>query len=232
MRKPCLLPMFLFLAIVHILMTIPAHGHHPGTVLTSFGTATVDGVMMPGEWDGAAKVEFLANVPANDGGGTTPAILFVMNDEINLYLALVVQRSSFGGATNPVFEIDVDHNGVIEEGDEGFGMSVGIFSPANFRDSFRTTQPPCPENALCGFADTDFGGTSDGITAASNDGQFTVIEIARPLDSGDIHDFSLQPGDRIGFQLTLRLFALDPQCNTCLADTHFPRRRPRSLATS
>ena len=193
--------------------------------LSGFGSATVDGIFSPGEWDNAGSVDFLANVPPNDGGGTTPATLFVMNNATNLYLALKIARSSIGGATNPSFEFDNNHNGVRNEGDDLFGMSEGIFSPPTFIDAFRTSQPPCPAG-LCGLRDVDFGGTNDGTTDASNDGSFTYVEISHPLNSpDDAHDFSLGAGDIVGFTLGLRLFSLDPACNfgfNCLADTDFP----------
>jgi hypothetical protein len=52
--------------------------HAPGVVLSGSGTAAIDGVMSPGEWNGAASIGFPANVPSRDGGGTTPATLFIM----------------------------------------------------------------------------------------------------------------------------------------------------------
>ncbi len=193
--------------------------------LSGFGTATVDGVFSSGEWDNAGSVDFAANLPPNDGGGTTPVTLFIMNDATNLYVALKIARSSLGGATNPSFEFDNNHDGVRNEGDDLFGMSEGIFSPPTFIDAFRTSQPPCLAG-LCGLRDVDFGGTNDGTADASNDGSFTYVEISHPLNSpDDAHDFSLGAGDIVGFTLGLRLFSLDTACNfgsNCIADTDFP----------
>jgi hypothetical protein len=225
MHKRWLLTGLLLLLLDWVASTEPAYSHHPGILLTGFGTAKVDGLMIIGEWDGASKIEFLANVPANDGGGTTPATLYVMNDDTTLYLAVKITRSSFGGATSAFFEFDNNHQGERGERDDVFGTNVGILSPAEFFDDFRTFQPPCPMNSLCGFLDVDFGGTNDGNSAASNDGEFTVLEISHPLNSGDLRDFAVLPGDRIGFSLFLRLFALNPTCGSCfadLADTYFP----------
>ncbi len=194
--------------------------------LSGFGAATIDGAFGAGEWDNAGRIDFLANLPPDDGGGTTATMLLVMNDATNLYLALKITRSSFGGATNPVFEFDNNGDGVRDEGDDSFGMAVGTFLPVEFRDVFRTTQPPCPSGSVCGFLDVDVGGTTDGAAAASNDGSFTYIEISHPLDSSDdAHDFSLASGDIAGFTLSLRLFSLDTNCSfgsDCFADTDFP----------
>jgi hypothetical protein len=200
------------------LSTSTAHAHAPGISLSGFGTATVDGVLSPGEWDGAAHVDFNVNVPAADGGGTTPATLYVMNDETNLFLAVQLKRSSFGGATNPSFEFDNDHDGVREAGDDVFGMAVGIFQAAELRDAYFYRCPWAPpDTAGCSALDH-----TDGTTAATNDGTYTYVEVSHPLDSGDIgHDLSLQPGDTVGFNVLLRLFALVPSTYS-YADTGFP----------
>ncbi len=204
-----------------------------GPGFSGYGTATIDGVMSPGEWVNAARIDFQANVPSYDGGGTTPATLYIMNDGTNLYFAVKIARSSFGGATNPVLEFDNNNDGVREDGDDGFGMSVGIFEPAEFRDVYRYTCPDSPANSAgCSALDTETSrgilppGTNDGATAATNDGVHTVIEMSHPLWSGDtLHDFSLKTGDTVGFHFSLRLFSLTPSCNegpSCYADTEIP----------
>lgn len=195
-------------------------------VKSTFGTATIDGVLSPGEWNSTLAISFTANLPAADGGGTTPATLYVSNDASNLYLALKIARTSLGGTTNSVFEFDNEHLGGLapQEGDDVFGMSIGIFSPATFLDSFRTYQPPCPVGA-CGLADIAFGGTNDGSAAGSNDGLYTYVELAHPLNGSDpAHDFRLKPGDITGFNLVLNLWSLSPFClgNGCNANTGLP----------
>jgi hypothetical protein len=112
-------------------------------------------------------------------------------------------------------------------------MYVGIYSPPTFLDIYRYTCPGAPSNSAgCSALDTETtrgilpSGTNDGATAATNDGEFTVIEMSHPLRSGDgLHDFSLKPGDTVGFHFNLRLFSLTPACNfgsTCYADTAYP----------
>ena len=197
--------------------------------LSGLGTATIDGVLAPHEWDGAATVGFLVNLPAHDGGGTTPATLSVMNDATNLYLALRIARPSFGGATNPTFQFDNDHDGGIASGDDIIGMIVGIFTPVVFFDAFRL---PCPGDPPgtggCGSDDVNATppGSINGAAAATNDGAFTTIEMVHPLNGPDhAHDFSLVAGQTVGFSLFLRLFALDPACNAapdCYRDTSLP----------
>ena len=228
-RKPLML-IILGLLSTALTTSLLTEAHEPGVVLTGLGTATINGVFSPGEWNNAGSITFQANLPPNDGGGTTPTTLFAMNDGVNLYLGLKIARPSFGGATSPSFEFDNDHDGLREDGDDVFGMAVGLFSPATFIDAFRFF---CfGGTAICGPADTAVlagfppPGTNDGTTAATSDGSFTYIEISHPLNSADdAHDFSLSPGNTVGFAMNLRLFSLIPACNfgvNCFADTVFP----------
>jgi hypothetical protein len=186
-----------------------ARAHAPGVVLTGVGTATIDGVLSPGEWDNAGSIDVALKVPVVDGGGTTPAVLLVMNDANNLYLAMKIARASLGLETVVTFSFDSNHNGVIDEGEDFLSFTVGVFVPANFVDNFWTTACSTP---LCALSDTEFGGgTTDGAAAGSNDGSYTYIEISHPLNSGDTgHDFSLTPGSIIGFNLLVFLGSLDP----------------------
>jgi hypothetical protein len=71
-----------------------AQAHDPSLELRAHGTAVVDGVQSPGEWDRAARWDFAANIP----GGSTPATLYSMNDGINLYLAVKRGRPDLFGA--------------------------------------------------------------------------------------------------------------------------------------
>jgi len=59
-------------------------------ILAGFGTPKVDGVLSPGEWDGAGFLDVAVNVPE---GGTTPGRIYVLNDDTNLYLALRFERN-------------------------------------------------------------------------------------------------------------------------------------------
>ncbi len=193
-------------------------------VVSGLGTPTIDGTFSPGEWANATALNFAANVPAADGGGTTPVTLYVMNDAASLYLALKIARGSIGsgGGTNVVFEFDNDHSGgpAPAEGDDAVVFNIGFFGPL-FIDLYRTLQPPLLRT------DNVFGGTADGSGAGSNDGAFTYFELSHPLDGADdTHDFSLHPGDVVGFNMILTLWGVPPACAggsaDCTADTGLP----------
>ena len=192
-------------------------------LLSGSGSATIDGVLSPGEWDGAGEFNFAASVLPSEGGGTNPATLFIMNDTINLYLAVKVVRSTlrplFGGHSVG-FEFDNDHDGVRETGDDAL-----VFNPPTLFDNFRTPCQPGGAPAGCGFFDTQFGGTNDGEAVVINNGVFSFYEISHPLDSSDdLHDFSLSLGDTVGFHFMLRF------CDTqgCV-DSHVPTSGPSSF---
>jgi hypothetical protein len=175
-------------------ISMPSGAHAPGVVLSGVGTATIDGILSPGEWDTADTLGFVANLP----GGTVPATLFVMNDAGSLYMAVKVEHNTLG-RSSVAFEFDNDHDGTRENGDD----AVILNTESGFFDNFRTNEPPCPagvNEAACGFSDTDFGGTNDGDGVATNNGSFSFYETSHPLDSlDDPHDFSLVVGDTVGF---------------------------------
>ncbi len=183
-----------------------------------YGTAIIDGVMSPGEWDNAVKIDFQANVPPSEGGGTTPATLYIMNNGLNLYFAVKVARPSFGLLTE--LDVDFDNNniGTPVVGDDSFQMLVGNAQTATFIDTFRFTCPGAlAGTAGCNVEDTNPpagsilpAGTKDGDGAATdattNNSSYTILEVWKLLCSQDVtHDFCLKPGSKVGYHATLTL---------------------------
>lgn len=199
---------------VVILATAPlsnVQAHDPNVILNAgIGTATIDGVLSTGEWDSAATVNFPVNIPE---GGTTPGTIFVMHDNNNLYLAIRFARTVLDLGNSASFEFDNDHGGEPKV----TGDDVILHNSTSFFDIFRTTNPPCPPGSICSLFDTTDGGTNDGDGLLANDGTFTIYEFSHPLDSADdAHDFSLSPGNTVGFMASIRIL------NPGIADTIFP----------
>ncbi len=183
--------------------------------VSGLGTATVDGVMSAGEWDGAGSVDFSVIVPE---GGTTPGTVFVMNDANNLYLAIRFARPIVDPGNTASFEFDNNHSGQLDTGDDGIVFTPGL----GFLDEVRGEEPPCPPDTICSFTDIRLGGTNDGAGAFSNDGTFTVYEFSHPLDSADdAHDFSLGPGDTVDFSVSIRMIAAGAEWPMGFGDTNF-----------
>lgn len=205
MKKLCIL------LIMIIVVSLPLVSY--GNSLSAFGTASIDGTMSIGEWDKAAKMDFLVNVPPSDGGGTVPATLYVMNDETNLYLALKFAASSFGISTQLYAYFDNNNDGIANDGEDVIALFINTPSPPSFVDIYRYTCTDSPAGSAGCFAeDKDAEGgilPADGAGAASNDGSVTFIELAHPLCSKDIlHDFCLKPASTVGLRATLTLFGV------------------------
>src|SRR5918992_4768223 len=177
-----------------LLVPVQASAHAPGLVFSAFGTATVDGAIQSQEWASAEKLSFTAAAP---GGGTVPGELLVMNDASNLYLG--VRLATTSPTTAVSFGFDNDHDGLWpEEGDDGLAQGFGV--RGSFGDLVNSRRGGCPEGFICGFHDTDLGGTKDGSAVRGVQARGTHIELSHPLDSADdLNDFSVHVGDAVGF---------------------------------
>ena len=187
-----------------------AQAHDPAIELGARGTALVDGVESPGEWDRADKLDFTVNVP---GGSTTPATLYAMNDGVNLYLAVKRGRPDLEASVNFAFDNDHDGSGY-EEGDD-----VLLLSRFSFSDMFVSRRPPCPPTYTCiGVNDTAVGGTLEGSGRVRTTPDHAFYEISHPFDTADdAHDFTLRLGKRAGFELIVTA------CGQGCAFTRTPR---------
>jgi HYR domain-containing protein len=178
---------------------------HYGPVLSGSGTATIDGVLAPGEWNGSASAPTttLESYPGWPGDGQMRA----MSDDTNLYVAVRIPFEPLtgfgvGGAISLGF--DDDDDGVIDEAGDDFWSVNPAFQTD---DSVLIACPPNP--FACSVADTAVGGTNDVTAAIGHDGSFVVVEIRHPLVSGDANDIALLAGGRVGFQLSYTLFKAD-----------------------
>jgi hypothetical protein len=190
----------------------------PGVASPGFGTAAIDGLLGPGEWDNAVQLDVPINVPAIDGGGTVPGTLYVMNDETNLYFGLKVPRSL--PRSNFNVGLDNNHNGGLEPGEDVIGVS-----PGGFFDNFVTAVVPCPPGVQCSF-DVAVGGTQDGQGSIGDNGTFTFYEVAHPFNSGDVYDIRVRAGDTFGYRANFAVLSQSPSCPgnpACFAQTSFPQ---------
>ena len=177
---------------------------HATACRPGIGTATVDGVMAPGEWLCAQHADFTANL----SGGATPAMLFWMNDQTNLYLAVRVQRASTDKVNTLRFNFDNNNSantsgtGLAETGDD----ILVDDATAGFSDQYLTLKCATSTQTSCGDTDASAGGSNDGAAMFANSGGFSVYEVRHPLNSGDAaHDFTLSAGSKVGLFLTLQV---------------------------
>ncbi len=202
-----------------------------GAPLSGSGTATIDGRLSAGEWDGAGRLDFAMNLPEAEGGGTAPATLLAMNDGVSLYLAVRMEGNRLGRGMSVFFEFDSDRSGALSAGDDGMGYSAWPDGHWLFADLFRWPFLLEPA-ALCSFYDDDLTpglpppGTVEGAGTHTASAEATIVEETHPLDSGDrVHDVALKAGDVIGLNLFVRTLANDPACSDyprCYGDTGLP----------
>jgi hypothetical protein len=186
-------------------------------LLSAFGVANIDGTLSPGEWDRAARFELFPRLPratygSDIGVGTIPAVLFVMNDEHDLYVAIRIGRLT--DQAGIVMAFDNDDDGVaVEAGDDSIRAAR---TPDAFSFTDGSWVPCAPPGAAtstwCGVDDTTTGrgypavGTVDGTAAGSRPDETQVFELSHPLDSADdTRDFSLHVGSVVGFQAVVQL---------------------------
>jgi hypothetical protein len=168
-----------------------------------FGTATVDGNFTSAEWACARQYNFVANV----SGGATPAVLYVMNDGGNLYLAVRLLRSSSDKVNTLQFNFDnndswnTNGTGAAETGDDVLSLDA----TNGFVDAFLTLKCANSSQSSCWATDVSGGGTNDGSGKLKNDGTYTTYEMSHPLNTADnVHDYSLVAGAKVGLFLTLQ----------------------------
>src|SRR5213594_692575 len=195
--------------------------------LSGPGTARIDGILSPGEWDNAGRLDFPVLLPPHDGGGTFTATLYVMNDGRNLYLALRAPLVAVPGVLTLTFDNDNDR--VFREGDD----ALGLIPESGLADWYFTTQPPCQPGFFCLLPDEWGGGMQNGIGVVTTSGDQVVYELAHPLNSGDRLDFALKAGDQVGFRVQYSITSLDPACTTgCFAGRLYPLAGPAVIAIS
>ncbi|HZT77299.1 MAG TPA: hypothetical protein VFA27_11615 [Vicinamibacterales bacterium] len=178
---------------------------YPPSGIGGSGTATLDGVMNPAEWSGAACRSFYASVPNPGGTGlpdvAAPAKVCAMNDVTNLYLGVAISRPSLDPYNALEVEVDGDNDGM-DAGDDTW-IAIPSSDPA-LRDDYRRSCVDVFGNPiLCVGSDTQSGGTNDGAYAIHNDGAATTYEVSHPLNSGDAYDIAVCPGDRLGLWFDL-----------------------------
>ena len=173
-----------------------------GDTFTSLSTVvpTIDGVISVGEWNDSQSANILLEYQDLYPNATEhEGVLYVKNDGSYLYLAAIV----IGDDYDPMFPdyavwwFDNDHDGIIEAGDDGLtirsdGFTQDIYRPNTIEKTLRCS-------------DLSDGGTDDldgavRYTNTTGFGEYT-FECRHPLDTSDnLHDFSLQPGNTVGFQ--------------------------------
>lgn len=158
----------------------------------SGGTAlppVLDGVIGDEEWGGAASYQVTVN--------NRSVSIYVMNDAQNLYVAVKVITPNAGYERDAVrLEFDNDNDGdFYEVGND----QIQLYLSGEFVDySRRATGGP-----IAAASDQNYGGTTDGGGGGHSTRNENSFEISHPLNSGDVLDIALSPGDVVGVQMSI-----------------------------
>jgi PKD repeat protein len=182
----------------------------PPTVASAWAytSPTIDGFLSDNEWGDASKVVFTISTPE-----LHDCCLYVKNDAQNLYLLMVIEDEEYNLNDYFTMKFDNDNDGIFEFRDDSLiigGLRLGVGAG---HDNFFVT---IEDYGFCGWIqDTMDEGTDDIVGAArhtnpTEDGMGTYIfEFSHPLNTeDDTHDFSLFPGDIVGFRIVYRDAAL------------------------
>jgi len=112
-----------FVGFLFMLFAAPALAALP--IPSAHGTATIDGVKSAGEWDAASPRDVFST------GGLSGSKLYVMDDDVNIYLGLFVPDSIL---TNDVFwtRFDSKHDGITMAGDDEVNGTATNFFDSHF----------------------------------------------------------------------------------------------------
>jgi len=174
----------LLISALAVTMRMPGAEAQPVLSAWALTPPTINGILELGEWAGADSISFKTSLGES-------GVLYMMNDEENLYLAIAIQDDDWNSPLDRVvFYFDNDNDGTgPEQGDDqiaAMGASLPYDGYANFEPLLAWRTDP--------ILDVEAAGTGSGGT--------NYFELSHPLNStDDDHDFSLSFGDTIGFTL-------------------------------
>ncbi len=165
----------------------------PGKIQSAACSAppTIDGVVQEAEWKDAPAIDFSMKMVQRDVSAVTPrrCQLRVMNSANALYLAVQVPDETVNDSLTPM-NIDCAvivfcRGAELQAGDDRKLVAPGLYADKHF--------------ASVGQDADD--SHQDGRAAMLRDRGICTIEWAIPLDSGDVHDIQVKPGDAVRLNL-------------------------------
>src|SRR5262245_55781585 len=158
-----------------LLAAFPSLAQAVPPIPSAYGIATIDGVKSPGEWDAATPRAVFQT------GTLSGALLYVMDDDVNIYLGLFVPDSTL--AQDALWtRFDSKHDGITMVGDDEVNGSTSQFFDSHFDG--------------VSWAIQDFRRQGSAAAATMPGGAF--FEIAHPINTGDPDDMFVGPGQTIG----------------------------------
>jgi len=168
--------MRVFLLFTLLLVALPTPAHAVLPIPSAYGTATVDGVKSPGEWSAAtARAVFQT-------GTLSGSQLYVMDDDVNIYLGLFVPDSVLVSSDFLWTRFDSKHDGITMVGDDEVNGSSSSFFDSHF------------DGISWAIQDLRYQGSAAAAPTAGG----SFFEISHPINTGDPDDMFVGPGQTIG----------------------------------
>ncbi len=172
----------------------------PAVLVSNYTTKPpkMDGIISPGEWTN--------KIPITLNGYNHPEIsrkgeLYVMNDENNIYIAVVIQDTNESDADYLLLDFDQGNDHVATDGGEdaiGFNLSrLYTHFPPGYVDM--------RWDSAAEWWSEDLNAHGNGLRSYvfphPGDYEKYRYEFVKPLRSGDAQDMALNLGDTIGFRI-------------------------------
>jgi len=168
--------MRLLLVALLVFTASPASAHVGAPIPSAHGTATIDGVKGAGEWNAATPRAVF------DTGALAGSLLYVMDDDVNIYLGLFVPDATFMASDAFWCRFDAKHDALALAGEDEVNTVSGSFFDSHF------------DGVSWGIQDLRYQGA--GAATAVAGGNF--FEIAHALNTGDPDDMFVGAGQTIG----------------------------------
>lgn len=151
----------------------------------------VDGTLSVGEQLGSMVIPF---TETSEGGSIVTGAFYLCNSTEDLYVAVEVDHE-LGVLSQEFFLLHVSISRCEPSASNCQRQDVDSFATRWWNGTIQqfdqwAVYEPCCEGGL----DTDYGGTDDLVQQLATGSGRTVIEMSKPLDSGDTRDFVLQRG--------------------------------------
>jgi hypothetical protein len=164
----------LLVGLVLAVFSVPAQAVLP--IPSAYGTATIDGVKSPGEWDTATPRAVFAT------GSLSGSSLYVMDDDVNIYLGLFVPDSLLVSSDIFWTRFDSKHDGITMAGDDEINGSSGSFFDSHFNGSSWAIQ------------DLRYQGSAAAVPTTGG----SFFEMSHAINTGDPDDMFVGPGQTVG----------------------------------
>jgi len=173
-----------FIILIGIALLISSASAIDSTYTTS--APTIDGVLSGGEWGSGLSITlngFHSSELTMDGQ------LYVMNDDTNIYVAIVLADPVQCPYDSMMLDFDQGHDHTATTGGEdAMDYYNGAYADYYWGNDWWSY-------------DTNMGDSTDGTGAQVHSSSQYTYEFSKPLDSGEDTDMSLSPGDTVGFRI-------------------------------